>query len=296
MRTLGAAALAALLQPLALVIAVGLLVVSMPEISRAWLDYGVAAVAVVLGLSWIERRRSRMRRAGAEEPGRLSGALRKLDEVGSAYFARLLLQRVMPSWLWLASHGVVLELETAGAGDDTLDGLRWGDPSEHALLGAFGHPASALAARFARGDRVCVLASGDRLEGYAWFHQGVYEEPDVRTRFHMEPGEIWLYDAMVAPERRGHAVYPRLLAGAARRLAELGVRRVLIFVDERNRNSVRAHVAGGAKPIARIAATGLFGWVRVLDTRDGRSRWLAPGRWYDTAAGRGPLRPAREPA
>jgi hypothetical protein len=224
----------------------------------------------------------------AEEPGRLGSALRKLDEVGWAYFARLLLQRLVPAWLWLANRGVVLELETASVGGDTLDGLRWADPSEHALLGAFGHPASTLRERFARGDRACVLVSGGRLEGYAWFHSNAYEEPEVRTRFQMQPGEIWLYDAMVAPERRGEGLYPRLLAGAARRLAQLGVQRVLIFVDERNRNSVRAHVAGGAKPIAQITATGLFGWVRVLDQRDGSSRWLAPGRWYETSAGRAP--------
>ena len=228
-----------------------------------------------------------MRRYGAEEPGRLASAIRKLLEVGPAYFARLLLQRVVPGWLWLANRGVVLELDTAAAADDAIAGLRWGDPSEHALLGAFGHPASTFAARFARGDRVCVLAPDGRLEGYAWFHPDVYEEPEVRTRFRMRPGEIWLYDAMVAPARRGEGLYPRLLAGAARRLAQQGVRRVLIYVDERNRNSVRAHVAGGAKPIARISAAGLFGWVRVRDSRDASSRWLAPGRWYDASAGSG---------
>jgi GNAT superfamily N-acetyltransferase len=194
----------------------------------------------------------------------------------------------------LANRGVVLELETSRAGDDTLDGLRWADRSEHALLAAFGHPASTLSERFARGDRVCVLVSGGRLEGYAWFHSTAYEEPEVRTRFRMQPGEIWLYDAMVAPERRGEGLYPQLLAGAARRLALLGVQRVLIFVDERNRNSLRAHVAGGAKPIARIKASGLFGFVRVVDGRDGSSRWLAPGRWYDTAAERVPSTAAHD--
>jgi GNAT superfamily N-acetyltransferase len=220
--------------------------------------------------------------------GWLANVRRKLAEVGPTYFARLLLQRVVPAWLWFANRGVVLELETGTAQEPALAGLRWGAASEPALLGAFGHSRAALAERFARGDRVCVLASGDRLDGYAWFHQGVYEEPELRSRFHMRPGEIWLYDAMVAPARRGEGLYPQLLAGAALRLAQLGIRRVLIFVDERNRNSLRAHVAGGAKPVAHLAASGLFGWVRIVDGRDGSARWLAPGRWYDTAAERGP--------
>jgi hypothetical protein len=86
--------------------------------------------------------------------------------------------------------------------------------------------------------------------------------------------------------RRGEGLYPQLLAGAARRLAPLGIGRVLIFVDERNRNSVRAHVAGGARPVAHFAAASCFGWVRIVDGRDGSARWLAPGRWYDTVAER----------
>jgi GNAT superfamily N-acetyltransferase len=212
------------------------------------------------------------------------------------YAAELALHRLVPRQLLLVRRVVLLELMTESPTlPASAPGTRFAGPHERALLMAFGHPPEEIERRLGRGDRVCVLASSGSLEGYLWLRTGLCEEPDLRTRFRIAPNETWIYDVMVAPALRGRGLYPRLLAGAARLLAAAGIERMLVIVDERNRNSVRAHLACGARPVGRIGAFGVAGFVRVRDERSG-SRWLAPGAWYETDTRGGALTTPPAPA
>ena len=208
--------------------------------------------------------------------------LRKAREVGPLYLARLALRRLIPARHFDLTRSVILELRLPPRPQTPVAPaqVRWAGQDELELLSSFGHPPETLRARVECGDRACVLLRDERLAAYAWFHQKCYEEPDLGSRFRLRPDEIWLYDAMVAPSLRGQRIYPSFLAGAALLLAQEGYSRILIKVEEINRNSMRAHCAAGAVPIASFQTLRLFGFTRVQDGRGVDARWCRPGSWH----------------
>jgi len=201
---------------------------------------------------------------------------RKLSEVGPVYAAVLALRRLVPDRLLRLSHCSLYRLDTREA--RALEPLpaRWATPADASLLEAFGHLRPEIEARLARGSLACVVESSGRLDAYVWFQAGEFFDAEVRTRFRLQPGDIWLYDAMVAPEQRGQGIYPRLLATAASLLRARGYARIWIEIDDLNRNSIAAHCAAGARPLERISILEIAGFARITGG-SGHTLWLRPG-------------------
>lgn len=191
--------------------------------------------------------------------GRVIG---KIREVGLRYAFVLLVARFVPPRILSTNRIVVLHLPTAEARLDRPIG-RWAGPGDLDLLTGFGHAKSTLVDRFARGDRAWIEVGGEGLVGYCWFTRGDYHDEATGLAFPAHPDEVWLYDAMVHREQRGRGIYPRLLAGAAHQLGREGTQGIWIIVEALNRNSIRAHEAGGAMVRQAIRAVTLLGRRRV---------------------------------
>jgi GNAT superfamily N-acetyltransferase len=204
-------------------------------------------------------------------PGKI---LRKLAEVGPVYGAVLALRRVVPGGLLRYSRCSLYALDTALATALEPIAARWADAAELELLTGFGHPREVVAGRLAAGSLACVLESGGSLQGYVWFQPGEFLDSELRTRFRLRAGEIWLYDAMISPALRGRGLYPRLLSAAAALLRERGQRRIWIEIDDLNRNSIAAHCAAGAVARGRTSVLEVCGLARVADARG--AQWLGP--------------------
>lgn len=224
-------------------------------------------------------------------PGAIGRVIDKLAEVGPAYFLTLARRRLLPPRCFDRSRLIMLELALPVSAPAPIPGgkIRWAEEREHDLLGAFGHTRAILRRRFADGDRPCVLVLGDRLAGYAWFRVGVFDEEQLGARFRMAPGEVWLYDGMVAPDLRGRGLYANLVKGAGVLLAAEGFSRMLIQVEVSNRNGFHGHRAAGARPIASYQALRLCGRTRFSDHR-GTVTWVGPGELHVLDAPRGPER------
>jgi hypothetical protein len=207
-----------------------------------------------------------------------SRLVRKLREVGPAYAALLIVRAVIPAWFLGFARMVVLELRLRATERSTVrgDGIRWAGPEDCHELQTLGHPIEVLRRRFADGSRVCVLSGDDGVLAYVWFEARHHDEADLRVRFTLGAGELWLYDAMVRADQRGRGLYPRLLSAAARNLGDEGVRRVLIAIDMGNRNSIRAHRAAGARPVGAVCAVHILGFTIVRDPRGLRMAWVNP--------------------
>lgn len=187
----------------------------------------------------------------------------KIREVGFRYAIVILLARFIPSRILSARRIFVLHLPTAVTKPDRTIG-RWAGPGDLDALAGFGHAKSTLVDRFARGDRAWLEAEVDRLVGYCWFTRGDYHDEATGLAFPAHPDEVWLYDAMIHREQRGRRIYPCLLAGAARQLEREGTRGIWIIVEALNRNSIRAHEAGGAVVVQSIRMVTFFGRQRVV--------------------------------
>jgi ribosomal protein S18 acetylase RimI-like enzyme len=216
--------------------------------------------------------------------GALSRAHRKLREVGLLYSLQILVARALPAGWFRAGGLAVLAFDPAAAplaGRPMRGGgeLRWAGPREHELLGRFGHSRATLEARLGRGDRAYVMLEGDELLGYVWFRGGLYDDDGLGIRFRMEPGEVWLYDAMVARGRRGRGLYATLLRAAAAALGNEGLARIWVAVESANRNSLEAHLRAGAEPLHTLHLVRALGvtWIVHASAPGIHRLWL--GRW-----------------
>jgi GNAT superfamily N-acetyltransferase len=198
---------------------------------------------------------------------RVTRVLEKLREVGIRYAVQIALARFLPVGWFRAGSLVVFALDPAAArlaplGDAGLV-LRWASRGDAELLAGFGHSRATLEERLSRGDRAFVMYRESELLGYVWFCGGVYEDDGLGIRFRMRPAEVWLYDAMIARGQRGRGLYAALLNAATGSLAREGVARVWIAVEAHNRNSVEAHIRGGAIPLCTLRLVRLFGVSRL---------------------------------
>jgi len=93
-------------------------------------------------------------------------------------------------------------------------------------------------------------------------------------RYRLAPGDVWMFDAYVLPAFRRQGLFRRLNDFAAREYRRAGYARVLSAVETLNRHSVRAHLALGARPRARMFCLGLMG-LNLIHV----GHWTRVGRW-----------------
>lgn len=190
-------------------------------------------------------------------------ALEKVRESGIRYAASIAIKRIVPRSIFSMSRILLMEAGPSNAASIHASVGRWAVEADLSLLMEFGHSESAIRGRFARSDRAWLAIESGHLLGYCWFTSERYLDEASGLEFSVRADEAWLYDAMVAKRARGRGIYPRLFASAVKQLAHEGTTRVRILVDCMNRNSVRAHLAGGAKR-ERVIRTLTIGGVRIL--------------------------------
>src|SRR5262245_26334931 len=195
------------------------------------------------------------------EAGLLTRLARKIHEVGLRYTLSIGIRRLIPATLFRFTRMTILEILPHDATAPVAGHLspRWAVLEDLPLLKGFGHTGEVLQARLDAGARCCLLTEGTELLSYVWFHAPFHDEEDLGVRFALNPGEIWLFDAMVKSDQRGRGLYQQLLRVAVHDLGRVGVHRVLIAVDSTNRNSLRAHQSAGADSISMIWGLRIFG-------------------------------------
>ncbi len=207
--------------------------------------------------------------------------MRKVREVGVRYTLRLGMCTLIPAAIFRYTRMAILEIlpgdVTAPLDPDKT--IRWATSADLPMLEAFGHKAEGLERRFAAGARTCVAIEGQDLLAYVWFHGPSHDEEDLGVRFEIDPGETWLFDAMVRPDQRGRGLYRRLLRIAARDLGREGVRRVWIAIDTANHNSLRAHEAAGARSTQSVRGLRILGLTIVQAEHGFRAAWTGTKRY-----------------
>jgi GNAT superfamily N-acetyltransferase len=198
----------------------------------------------------------------------------KIREVGALFTLTLGMRRLIPAAVYRYTRMAILEIVPSDLIAVAVDeSVRWATFQDLRLLTSFGHAPEILEHRFTAGARACILTEGQELLAYVWFHSLCHQEEDLGVRFDLDPGEIWLFDAMVKKGQRGRGFYPRLLQMAVRDLGREGVRRILIAIEAANRNSIRAHEAAGAASTGRVTGLRILGWTFVRHGGKGKVNW-----------------------
>lgn len=218
--------------------------------------------------------KGRVVRSAGRSADRWRRLRRKVDEIGLPYAAKRLFDRLSPTAVLYVNMVDIFERDLRGRATAGPAGreIRWATAQDLEMLAAFGGERRELEARFARGARVAVLERRGRPLARCWFETGQHERPGLRYR--LAPGDVWMWDAYVLPEFRRRGLFRRLNDFAAREYRRAGYVRVLSAVETLNRNSVRAHLALGARLRARMFCLSLFG-LNLIHV----GQWMRVGRW-----------------
>jgi GNAT superfamily N-acetyltransferase len=131
-------------------------------------------------------------------------------------------------------------------------------------LTAAGMDRATLDDRMNRGDMVTSAfdATGNVI-GYSWETFGSIWMREIRATMVPGPGEGAGLDTFVAPQWRGKGLQYLLNAWKFRRLAELGYKRGLNWVNASNYRSMKSQSSQGKRKIATIYAFPILNVVRV---------------------------------
>lgn len=122
--------------------------------------------------------------------------------------------------------------------------------------------------------RIAVAWLNDRPIGCAWIATGSFEESELGLVFELQPGDAWLFAAVVEPSSRNKGVYSQLLAFLIEELKRDGIRRILLGVTFGNDASQRAHARQGATKVGEITAARCLGV--TICRRIGRVSLMSP--------------------
>lgn len=198
----------------------------------------------------------------------LSATHRRLGIAGAAVVVLGALPGTAPAAEWFALFETGGGNAAASAGALAVT-VRWGGRDDIHLLTALGRTRAEIEGRLGAGDRVCLALRDGELVGYFWFRADSWREEDVE--FVIPHGELWGYDAYVAPQARGRGIHPRMATWAADQLTRDGVPRYLSGIDYANEPSLRSAATRGARQIGSILVMRVLG-LAVLRERWGEAR------------------------
>lgn len=212
-------------------------------------------------------------------------ARRKIDEAGPAYALVLAMRWALDRVPFLGEAAgytriVLMELPLADdspAEPEAPAATEWATTADFAVDA---REVRLFQERLSRGDRVRIYTGG-QARGHVWFRAGCFEDPDSRVRFALDRSRAWLFDAWVEASGRGSGIYPRMIREVKPALREHGFSRVLLSVEVRNANSVRAHEKVGASIVGSVSTLKLMGFCRVDTSWGDGPIWLKRGAWLE---------------
>ncbi len=128
--------------------------------------------------------------------------------------------------------------------------------------------------------RVAVARREETPIGAAWIATESFAELDLGLSFHLQPGEAWLFAAVVEQSQRRQGIYSRLLQFVTNGLAGENRKRLLLGVSTGNQASLAAHRRFGAEQVGSIFAGKClgFGFCRAGGDTKSESRTIVWNR------------------
>jgi SAM-dependent methyltransferase len=126
-----------------------------------------------------------------------------------------------------------------------------------------------------------------RIVAALWSASGQAHIDYLDCEFPLSPGEVYLYEALAAPECRGQNVTPALGMWAMQHMGRMGYRRAIGAVMPENKLGLRLCEKAGLQPFGRIGYWKIGPWRRdFCRTNPGRQPLAAHGpAYWDRVAG-----------
>lgn len=150
---------------------------------------------------------------------------------------------------------------------------RWAGPPDVESIVSLGRLRAEVVDRFDKGDLVCLLEDDEVPIGFMWFRSHRNDEDGIV--FILAPGDIWMYDAFVAPEHRGRRLYALLSHTAMDDLVRRGRARVAFAVDHLNVAGLRGARAFATGRICSVLRLRIGGASLLRLSSTARIRWTA---------------------
>ncbi len=118
--------------------------------------------------------------------------------------------------------------------------------------GADAPPGRPWASRLEAGEVAAVALREGEILAFCWLSRRPVWVGEIGLEVLPRDGEAYVYDAYTEPAHRGQALFPALLRIVLAEAAASGADRVLIFVLDDNRASIRAIERVGFAMLARV--------------------------------------------
>ena len=194
---------------------------------------------------------------------------RRYQEIGPSYTAQRLWSHFIPRWVASIESVLIFELDLRPWKNhqNSSGEVRWATPRDFEALVEFGSSPAELQDRLERGAQAGIIEREGRIVAWLWCETNSHNQHDWLC-IRLTDGDVWSFDAWVAPELRGQGLGPRIKSFMAAEYAAAGYSRIISWTDSLNRNAQTLNRKIGARPIGRVFALRIL---RLTLARIGRS-------------------------
>lgn len=197
--------------------------------------------------------------------------IRKIKNHGIVHSLEIVVNRLVPAWLFRFSMGVVYELDLAKLPHSLSESAaksyafeRVEDPRALQELRVLTWNSVPLETSHGHmGYRVYRPSAPHCPIGGLWGGVGRFNEADLGFEIRLDPDQAWMYCAYLAKEARGEGIYKHLLAFAVQDLQERGYDRPRVIVQPWNKASTYVHRKYSSRTVGSIIAIRILGLATV---------------------------------
>jgi hypothetical protein len=185
--------------------------------------------------------------------------LAKIKRTGWRYSFAIAFNRVVPAWLFRCRRYVIYELAANRRNDikrnENVD-VRWcqGESEIQAVEALTWFQRSSISGNAA----ACQATIDGELAGGFWSATQCFEETELGVRYLLDPGQAWLFAALVNREHRRLGVYNEILRFVLADLEAQGLNQLLVAVNPDNIGSLHVHRQHADRTLGTVIAIRCF--------------------------------------
>ena len=150
--------------------------------------------------------------------------LKKIRRTGFLYSIGIVINRIVPAWLFRFRQFVVYEMDAAKFEAEQMSGtpdestslhISWCETEED--LKAAQRLTYTTADKLLGEYKIAQAKSGQQLAGALWGVKDYFFEEELGIKLHLEPHQVWLFAALVDQAFRRQGIYAKVLSFVCRK-------------------------------------------------------------------------------
>ena len=194
----------------------------------------------------------------------------KIQRMGFLYSVGVIINRVVPVWLFRFRRFVMLEMDpqkldeyqvtddaNVAGGVFPVD-VSWAQSEDISAIESLTYVDAEI---IGPDVKIAQAKSNGQLAGALWSVENYFLESELGVAIELSPDQLWLFAALVDKHFRGRRIYPRLLKHMCcdDSLAKKGSVEFLLSVNPHNKQSWKVHKKFAKRKLGEVFSMRVFG-------------------------------------